>query len=135
MQPSYRFVSHPADLKLRARGNDLGALFANAAKGMMAFMYGECTPCQHVSYRDIRIHASDVLSLLHDWLAELLYLSNIDYCACTDYQIIECDEKHLIARVGFCPAEAQDDIKAVTYSEMDVRRTGGGWQATVVFDI
>jgi SHS2 domain-containing protein len=47
----------------------------------------------------------------------------------------ECSETKISAIVGSCSAEAIDDIKAVTYSEMEIKKSKQGWEATIVFDI
>jgi len=36
----FEFLDHPGDLKLRAWGRNLEELFANAATGMMTFLFG-----------------------------------------------------------------------------------------------
>ena len=40
-ETGYELLEHPADVKLRAWGATLEELFANAAAGMMAFLFGE----------------------------------------------------------------------------------------------
>lgn len=135
MQP-FKFLSHPADIKLKVYGNDLVELFSNAAKGMMSFIYGPEAQCSSFSdYKKIDLKADNSISLLHDWLAELLYLSNTNYRLYADYKISKCDETNIIAEVGSCAAQAEDDIKAVTYSEISIKRIKNKWEAIIVFDI
>jgi len=131
----HQFLDHPGDLKLRAWGGDLEKLFANAADGMMAFLFGRgvasLKPCRTET---IEIEASDREALLVDWLSELLYRATSGYHAYIGFRMHELTETKLKATVWAVAAEAVEDIKAVTHHELSVRAHEGGWQATVVFD-
>ena len=130
----FELLEHPADIRLRARGATLAEVFANAARGMMAYLFGlvEAKPEQ---WERIEITASDREALLVDWLSELLYRATSGYCAYVGFKVDEIDEQRLAARVGIVSATAIDDIKAVTHHELTVRKCDDGWEATVVFDI
>jgi SHS2 domain-containing protein len=134
MKP-YEFLSHPGDLKIRAHGRSLAEAFVNVARAMMEFMFGDVPdrPCDE--WIPVVLDAPDRESLLVDWLSHILYLSTSGYRACTDYRIGRLDDRHLEAEIGSCEARAEDDIKAVTYHELDIRQLGDGWQVTVVCDI
>jgi SHS2 domain-containing protein len=132
----YEILEHPADLKIRAYGRNLGELFTNTAMGMMEFLYGkDINKPQFINMRKIKIKSRDLESLLVDWLSEILYLSDANNRAYVEYNIIKIDEKRIEAEVGSCPAEAKEDIKAVTYNELKVEKNNKGWVAEVVFDV
>jgi SHS2 domain-containing protein len=135
VQP-FELLEHPAEIKLRARGATLAELFANAARGMMAYMFGdELVKAKPERWERIEITAPDGEALLVDWLSELLYRATSGYCGYVGFEADEIDEQRLAARVGTVSATAIDDIKAVTHHELTVRKCDGGWEATVVFDI
>ena len=135
MKP-YEFLPHPADIKLKARGHDLPELFSNCARGMMSFIYGDKVACKkYTKKEEISLEAKDLSSLLVDWLSELLYLSNSIYQAFLDFEFREISESKLIAVAKGCEAQAEDDIKAVTYSELEINQVEDGWEAIIVFDI
>jgi len=131
----FEFLDHPGDLKLRAWGGDLEKLFANAADGMMAFLFGcgiaSLKPCRTET---IEIEAGDREALLVDWLSELLYRATSEYRAYIGFRMHELTETKLKATAAAVAAEAVEDIKAVTHHELSVRAYEGGWEATVVFD-
>lgn len=131
----YEFLEHPADLKIRAFGKNLQELFINTALGMMEFLYGEKKQKAVTQKEQIEIHADNIESLLVDWLAELLYLSDARKRNYFNYQIHFFSETEIIATVGSIKAIAKDDIKAVTYHELSISENNGFWTATVVFDI
>jgi SHS2 domain-containing protein len=130
----YEFLDHPADIKIRSFGKDLPELFINSALGMMEFLYGKVAT-NYIQTEQIEVKANNLESLLVDWLAEILYLSDTNKRAYLDYKIIEFSKTKIIADVGSQTATAKDDIKAVTYHELSIIQQPDGWQATVVYDI
>ena len=131
----FEFLDHPGDLKLRAWGRNLEELFANAATGMMTFLFGSgIANAQPYRTETIEIEARDREALLVDWLSELLYRAPSEYHAYMGFRIHELNETKLRATVTAVAAAAVEDIKAVTHHELSVREREGRWEATVVFD-
>ncbi len=131
----FEFLDHPGDLKLRAWGRNLEELFANAATGMMTFLFGSgIANAQPYRTEMIEIEARDRETLLVDWLSELLYRATSEYHAYMGFRIHELTETKLKATVTAVAAEAVEDIKAVTHHELSVRNREGRWEATIVFD-
>jgi len=142
----YKILEHTADLKVKVFGSDLEQLFANAGLAMMEFMYGKdirypLPPRLRRAGKisDIRekisIQSKDVESLLVDWLSELLYLTDTNNLAYTKFDFKKLTETELKAEVFGQQAQAKEDIKAVTYHQLEVRKTKEGWEAIIVFDI
>jgi SHS2 domain-containing protein len=132
----YELLEHPADVKLAARGATLEELFANAATGMMAFLFGEDIARAHAERTEqIEVSARDREALLVDFLSELLYRATSEYRAYVDVRVGEVSEHKIRATAGIVPAPACDDIKGVTHHELAVRKDDAGWEATVVFDV
>lgn len=134
----FKFLEHPADIKLRVFGANLPELFINAALGMMTFLYGEKTiKAQKLvtNKKSIEISGDNLEMLLVNWLNEILFLSDIHNCVYVEYKIIEFIENKIVAKIGGYGAVAQDEIKAVTYHELSIKQVDDGWQAEVVFDI
>ena len=131
----FEFLDHPGDLKLRAWGEDLEGLFASAAEGMMAFLFGSgVVDLEPFRTETIEIAAGDREALLVDWLSELLYRATSEYHAYTEFQMHELTETKLKATVAASVAQAIEHIKAVTHHELSIRTCEDRWEATVVFD-
>lgn len=130
-------LEHPGDIMIRAIGKDVAELFANMSKGMMAFLYGEEAVQQFVGDKRevIELKADDRESLFVDWLSELLFLSNTNYRLYGEVKVLELNDQHVKTEVSSCPAQAVDDIKAVTYHGLKIEEKEGQWEAVVVFDI
>ena len=136
----YEIVEHTADVGLRAFGEDLKALFANAAVGLFDLIVadlGTVRPEQAVS---LTVEADDVEELLAAWLRELLYLCNAERWLFSKFEVLDIAPERLEAK---CWGEAHDvsrhawemEVKAVTYHQLRVERMETGWRAQVIFDI
>jgi SHS2 domain-containing protein len=99
--------------------------------------------------RELTLSAPDPQRLLADWLRELLFLHEVERL---DYESVAFHELRLDpgpsaagdagascrldAAVRFhAGGQAIREIKGVTYHEIDVRRSPGGWAARVIFDV
>ena len=134
MISDYEILEHPADLKIRAYGKDLPELFSNTLKGM----FGSCRPkmTNENVVREIQIKADSLENLLVDFLSEALYLSDInnEIYLDADFQILT--DKELKAKIkGQKVAGLDIEIKAVTWHDLEIKKEGEQWQATVLFDI
>lgn len=136
VQGGFEVVEHSGDVKLRAFGPTLESVFVNAARGMMALMFGDGIVDMRPQYWErVTIESADREALLVDWLAELLYRAASGYRACVDFRVCRRGERGLAAMVGVAAAEALDDIKAVTHHDLAIRKVDDGWEAVVVFDL
>lgn len=132
--PPWEEIEHTADIALRVRGETLANLFANAARGMLSLVVGE-TEGQPRQI-GVALEAPDPETLLVDWLTELVYLMEDETLVVTDVEVASAQEKALRATVtGVTGGDLVRHIKAVTYHDLSIEKTEGGYQATVVFDV
>ncbi len=130
----YEFLEHPSELKIRSFGKDLPEVFVNSALAMMEFLFGKVSK-NKIQHEWIEVEADNLESLLIDWLADILYLSNSKKRIYLDYKVLEFSNHKIVADIGSQKALAKDEIKAVTYHELSISKQNGLWQATVVYDI
>jgi SHS2 domain-containing protein len=139
MSPSLEFISHTADIRLKATEETLPKLFITCLKGMNELLKpGMCDQKKIPDITEtIHIEASDSTILLVDFLSEILTHSNLNkavYCDClfekmSDHELIAIMEGQKVDGFG-------NDIKAVTYHEADVRlNEQGDFETIIVFDI
>ena len=147
MMMDFEILPHTADIKIRAYGTTKKELFRNALIGMFQAIHPiapECSVendrvvCRSLPERhEVELKASDIESLLVDFLSEALYLSDVYNQAYLDTIIHECTDTHIAATLcgvnvtGFEVVE----IKAVTYHELHIQQHNGVWQVDIVFDI
>lgn len=130
----YEYLEHPADIKIRAFGETLPKLFINAACAVTNFLY-EVKETQVTKTEKVQVEAANLEDLFINWLTEILYLSDANHLACVNFEIKTFDEKRILVGVGMVAAVAKDDIKAITYSELSVKKTNDHWEAIFVCDI
>jgi SHS2 domain-containing protein len=133
----YELREHTADVAVEATGTALGATFGAVADGMAAAMC-DAIPDSGDKY-EITVTAESRDALLFDYLDELIYERDTR-------SVLPVDNTGTVDRNGEWRFEGTyrgvdlsevtaRDLKAVTYSEMDITETADGWRAYVVFDV
>ena len=134
----YEVLEHTADVGLRVRSEDLAGVFAAAAEGM-ADIAGVFRPGRGREEVAVALESRDVEGLLVDWLNEVLYQHDARGAALQGVRIDEAGDTTVSGVLLLAPLEAQDEegvqIKAVTYHQLEVKRSREGWEATVFFDV
>jgi SHS2 domain-containing protein len=134
MKP-YEILEHPADLKIRAFGKTKEELFLNTLKGMAENLKPEMN--EIIAKRKIKISSPDLGALLIDFLNEVLYLIQANKEVYTDINFKKLNNTELEGElIGRETKRFGEDIKAVTYHDLDIHQEKDGhWEATVLFDI
>ncbi len=139
----YSFLEHTADVRMYVTGRTQEELFCDALLGMIAAARpapGEAgtTPGGGKPVeRTLSVSAPDVTALLIDFLSEALVLMHTEREAYLDAHFLRLDERSLEAELrGYVADSFEEDIKAVTYHEADVKKEKDGtWSTNIVFDI
>jgi SHS2 domain-containing protein len=128
-------VEHTADVAIRVRGRDLAELFANAAYGM-AHQITDVGDIELTTERPVDLEADDVEMLMVDWLSELLYVGEQEDVVFVAFDMERVTHHALKAVARGGPIiKHHGHIKAVTFSELDVKDTDEGYETVVVFDV
>lgn len=131
-----QIIEHTADWSLRVRGRDLEQLFRHAAEGMAGLLAGDAQATDSPDKRSVNLTSYDTEGLLVDWLSELAYWAERDGFVFRDFRVSELTSTTLAAMVhGAHVPELQKHIKAVTYHNLEIRRTGDDLEVTIVFDV
>jgi SHS2 domain-containing protein len=138
-QQPYEVFEHTADIGLHAYGKTLPELFVHAAEGMESLMVSPETIRTQVS-REISVEGHDQVSLLINWLNELIFLFDTEYLIFRQFEIEAFTETRLQGRAHGEPYDARrhdlsSAIKAVTWHEASVEQTNHGYKARIIFDI
>lgn len=138
-QPPYEVFEHTADIGLHAYGKTLPELFVHAAEGMESLMVSPEQIQAQVS-REISVEGHDPVSLLIDWLNELIFLFDTEYLIFRQFEIETLTETRLQGRARGEPYDARrhdlsSAIKAVTWHEAAIEQTSDGYRARIIFDI
>jgi SHS2 domain-containing protein len=133
----YEILEHTADVGLRAHGNDLAECFSQAAAALVEII-GIARPGSGRRFA-IELSADDTGALLVDWLSEILYLHDVHDAVVGGVTVDTVSGHELRGSVTLAPRGDADiegvQVKAVTYHQLSVQRSGEGWVAEVYLDI
>jgi SHS2 domain-containing protein len=135
MNKTFEEIEHTADLAIRVYGQEMRELFANAAHGMFALMAVPSLE-EPAREREVSLEAADYEGLLVDWLNELIYLHEVEEETYSQFDIETLSPTRLKAHIIGGPTKSKiKAIKAATFHELNVVKTGSGYEATIVFDV
>lgn len=124
---------------IKVWGKTKKELFTNAAEGMFDLIVDKKAVAAKKKI-EFNLKAPDLKELFVSWLRELLYqysakglvFKKIAISDLTDTQISAeaIGEKIDLKRHIF-----KNDLKAVTYHGLEIKKTKAGWQTQVIFDV
>ncbi|MBT8263032.1 MAG: archease [Bacteroidia bacterium] len=133
------YLPHTADIRMKIQGSSMEELFIHGIQGMNNILkQGFCDPAhQYLHKTSVETASSGYTNLLIDFLSDVLsytYTENVMFC---QIEFIRFTENLVEAQMLGAPIESFDEeIKAVTYHEANIKKnTKGNWETIVVFDI
>jgi SHS2 domain-containing protein len=136
---AFKIEGHTADVRLEVSGSELPQLFESALAGMNEIMKKGFFEETNVPTKIERVEltAGDTTTLLVDFLSEALTKSHMANILFNRVEFDELTETSVRAKLHGVPvARFEQDIKAVTYHEAEVRKNNQGrYETTIVFDI
>jgi SHS2 domain-containing protein len=134
----YELREHTADVAVEATGDTLSAVFEAVADGLAAAMCDR-VPAQGERFQ-LTVRAESREALLFDYLDQLIYERDVRNVLPVDNEATvqqDRDSWTVTASARGVPLELihAREVKAVTYSEMDLSRADDGWHAYVVLDV
>jgi SHS2 domain-containing protein len=138
-RPKFEIIEHTADFGIKARGRSLKELFFNLAGGMLEAV-ADIDTVEEKERRESALEAPDTEELLVSFFRELIYLQSAEEMVFRRVEIEEAGPARLrAAAVGekIDPGrhDLRAEIKAVTYHQLKVEKTGSDWTGQVIFDV
>ena len=139
MKKTYHLIDHTADFGIQVFGSDSQELFTNAALALFDVIT-EVDALKGDDSCNIKASGEDWSDLMINWLREILYLWNGREMLVKSVQVLSLSEHNISAKIYF-DAYLPDrhtiktEIKAVTYHQIQVKRSPSGWKAQIIFDI
>eukprot|EP00887_Chlorella_sp_A99_P007899 scaffold20.g7899.t1 len=139
----FEYLDHTADVQLHSWGNTLEEAFEQAALAMFNYM----TPLSGIAVdegatRTYEAEGHDMHSLLFNFLDELLFTFSTEFFVCREVRVTSLDRGAFrIAAEGrgerFDRARhaAGTEVKAITYSAMQITEKPGDAEIFVIVDI
>ena len=137
--PNYTLLNHTADLGIKIHGTDLIDLFESAGNALIHVILGD-NPFGKTRSMKISVSGNDLADLMVRWLGEILYLFEGDDLVVTSVNIDSLTSSQLEATLETVPFDPEiheilNEIKAVTYHQIQVTNKGDTWEARVIFDL
>jgi len=134
----YNLIDHTADVGIHVFGEHEKALFENAGLAMFALMVDAGNPGK-LRRRMVSVQGSDWHDLMVNWLRELLYQWTDEENILRSIGVEELTPYHISAGINLEPFQAEhhnilNEIKAVTYHQIQVGPVGNHWEAKIIFD-
>ena len=140
MNSMYETFDHTADLGLRIRAGDLNTLFAEAGLALGSILVEDAASVRPTRRVEVALPADEVEYLMFDWLRAILYHFEVDRLLVARCEVRVSPTAGLRATLEgetFDPSrhELSHEVKAITYHDLRVEETEGGWVAEVIVDI
>jgi SHS2 domain-containing protein len=136
---AFHILDHPADVGFEAFGTTREEAFENAARALVSLRVDlDCVAAQES--RTVQVQGSDWLSLLVNWLSEILYLQDAERWLPCDFKFTDLRETGLTAMARgeqFNPSKhhLKSLVKAITYHQLAFEKQGDLWRARVFVDV
>ena len=140
---SYEFLPHVADVRLKVKADNLEDLFSAALQGMASLIKNNSCPFDEELEEDsiiketIEISSIDSTSLLIDFLSEILTHSQVNKAVYCKVKFEKLTDNFLKAIIfGTKINSFDEDIKAVTHHEAEIKKdSDGNFETIIIFDI
>lgn len=143
-KPWFEFIDHTADVQARCYGSTLEEAFEQAVYSLMATISPNLEEIKPSINKSIKISAEDKKALLFDFLTEFLYIFDVDGLLFSQIAINAIKKKkneyYLVANARGEPFDKSRhsigiEVKAITYSYMNIEEKPNNVIIDVVFDI
>jgi len=138
-QKKFEYIEHPADIGIRAYGENLQQLFENAARGLYEILEIQGIQKNKGFKRTKNLSADSNEDLLVLFLNEILYIAIKEHLIFEEFSIIinsSGNTKNLHANMtGYKFNDIGREVKAVTYHHMKIENINGILQTDIIFDI
>ena len=122
----FEYFDVTADIGFKAYGESLNEAFENA--GLAIFNIISDTSNIDAVKEIFKVRSEDEISLLYDYLEELLFYHEIEFMLFSEFHVEIDDNLQLRATIKGEPIdwdkhERKTEIKAITFHKMDVKKT------------
>lgn len=134
----YEYFDVTADIGFKAYGESINEAFENA--GLAIFnIISDTSNINAEKEIKFKIRSEDEISLLYDYLEELLFYHEIEFMLFSEFHVDINDNLELRAtikgeEINWDKHERKTEIKAITFHKMDVKKTDL-WQLQAIVDL
>lgn len=126
---------HTADWGIRVWAEDIFGLLEISARGMFHLLEVETEEGNRIISTIVIPTISDLESLLVLFLSELLFLSEKYNAAFDQFDFASAEDELKVTVSGFPILSQTKEIKAVTFHNLEIKKTDEGYETAIVFDV
>jgi len=143
-EAGFEFMDHTADVSVKSWGRNLKEAFSQTALSLMMTITPNLNKISPKIEKNIEVISEDKYALCFDFLSEFLYLFDVEdlvFSYVVVKSIRKIGEKYkLIALAKGEPFdrdkhEIGTEVKAITYSFMNIEETENKVEINIVFDV
>ncbi len=142
IEKPYEFFDVTADVGIHAYGETLEESFENSALAMFNVISNTDNVAKSNQFK-FTINSEDKISLLYDFLEELLFLHEVEFMIFSDFniKISKENEEYVLdavvmgENINWEIHERGCEVKAVTFHMMDVEVKDGLYETCVILDL
>lgn len=134
---AYKFLEHTADVKFQASGTTLEDAFESAVLALKETIAGKIKVNPAIE-KQIKIQGKDKEALLYNFLEEFLYLLDAEDFLLSKIKKIKITGNKLSAVIAGDKSsnyKFTNDVKAITYNQMFVKKEKNKFICQVVLDV
>ncbi|MDI9633520.1 MAG: archease [Methanolinea sp.] len=134
---SFEELEHTADARFRIRAPTLPELYAEAVRALMTVMYGR--PGEDGETREIEAEGHDPESLVHAFLSEVLFLSDVEGLVFSGASVTvgETRVRGTLSGEPYSPEKhgGGREVKGISFSGLSISRDDDSYTLDVIFDV
>jgi len=143
-QSGYKFVDHTADVQVKSWGRNLEEAFSQTAYSLMATITPDLNKINPNIEKVLKVEAEDKEALLFDFLSEFLYIFDVEELVFSEIEVKSVKKvNEQFELQAILKGEKFDknkhelgiEVKAITYSFMEIEENKDDVQINIVFDI
>jgi len=131
---NYEEIDHTADLALKVWGEDFETLLRQAALGLYDLM-GVKRRAESYCQRQFALEEESTETILVDFLNELLYLAEEYKEYYTEFRFDDKSKGMRVTCQGQNVLSISRNIKAVTFHNLEIKKTDKGLETIITFDV
>ncbi|MHA1294487.1 MAG: archease [Promethearchaeota archaeon] len=144
-EQGFIFEDHPADIQVKAWGKNLEEAFSQTALSLMTIISPDLKKIRPNIRKKIKIEAEDKQALLFDFLSEFLYIFDVEELIFSEILVKNIHKSN--DNLYYLEAKMKGDIfdknkheigtevKAITYSFMEILEKPSKVEIKIIFDI
>ena len=143
-EAGFIYEDHTADVQARCWGKSLEEAFVQTAYSLMATITPDLKKISTEIEKKLKIEAEDKEALLFDFLSELLFIFDVNELVFNTIQVQitkESEDLYVLnaslrgEKFDLTKHEVGIEVKAITYSFMNITESKNKVEISIVFDI